>query len=328
MRPSRLLVPRSRLPAKPSHRGMARSLRHALSSLPKTPSQNVTINLINRLVQRGVLTHADADELIKQAEEDADSRAAQAAAVQQDAAVAREQATAAQSAAAAAVVPPLPEPDDTVRVTYVPEIVKQQMRDEIKQEVMAQARAENWAAPHTFPDWVSNIRLFGDLRLRYEGQFFPSGNDNTGSFPNFNAINTGAPIVTNPANANYVFPAAAQCRSGSQPLPDSCAGGRGGRSGRGIHGRDADATGENNSPVTQNQSLGAANSAQGRQLQQVCDLAGSRFFKYQLTGKPDKDLIVSAGRFDNPFFSTPMIWDSNLGMDGAAVHAKYEVAHG
>src|ERR1700688_1581748 len=36
-----------------------------------TPSQNVTINLIHRLVQRGVLTQEDADELIKQAEDDA-----------------------------------------------------------------------------------------------------------------------------------------------------------------------------------------------------------------------------------------------------------------
>ena len=34
-------------------------------------SENVTINLINRLVQRGVLTKDDAEELIKQAEGDA-----------------------------------------------------------------------------------------------------------------------------------------------------------------------------------------------------------------------------------------------------------------
>ena len=48
----------------------------AVSAEPKpTPSQNVTINLIHRLVQRGVLTQADADELIKQAEEDATSGA-------------------------------------------------------------------------------------------------------------------------------------------------------------------------------------------------------------------------------------------------------------
>jgi hypothetical protein len=36
-----------------------------------TPSQNVTVNLIHRLVERGVLTKSDADELIKQAEQDA-----------------------------------------------------------------------------------------------------------------------------------------------------------------------------------------------------------------------------------------------------------------
>src|SRR5262249_57589686 len=43
-----------------------------VSAVPKpTPSQNVTVNLINRLVERGVLTQADATELIKQAEEDA-----------------------------------------------------------------------------------------------------------------------------------------------------------------------------------------------------------------------------------------------------------------
>src|SRR5215467_3387826 len=43
-----------------------------VSAEPKpTPSQNVTVNLIHRLVERGVLTKADADELIKQAEQDA-----------------------------------------------------------------------------------------------------------------------------------------------------------------------------------------------------------------------------------------------------------------
>src|SRR6478736_5359072 len=44
-----------------------------------TPSQNVTINLINRLVARGLLPKEDADELIKQAEADASVARAQAA---------------------------------------------------------------------------------------------------------------------------------------------------------------------------------------------------------------------------------------------------------
>lgn len=47
-----------------------------LTDAPRPPSQNVTINLINRLVQRGVLSREDAEELIRQAE--ADTQAAHA----------------------------------------------------------------------------------------------------------------------------------------------------------------------------------------------------------------------------------------------------------
>ena len=90
-------------------------------------------------------------------------------------------------------------PEDTVRVTYVPEVVKAQLREEIKQDVMAQAREENWAAPRTFPEWVSKFRLFGDVRFRYEAVRYPAGNDNTGRLLNFNAINTGAPQIFGPA---------------------------------------------------------------------------------------------------------------------------------
>ena len=46
---------------------------------PAAPSQNVTINLINRLVQKGVLSQDDAADLIKQAEADAVTAAQNAA---------------------------------------------------------------------------------------------------------------------------------------------------------------------------------------------------------------------------------------------------------
>jgi len=36
----------------------------------------------------------------------------------------------------------------------------------------------------------------GDIRVRYEDIFFPKGNDTSGVFPNFNAINTGPPFDT------------------------------------------------------------------------------------------------------------------------------------
>ena len=155
------------------------------------PSQNVTINLINRLVQRGILSKEDATDLIKQAEADADIAHAQAVATQ----AASAQAAAAQAAVAQAVSGSLTPPsDDSTRVTYIPEVVKQQMRDQIKQEVMDQARDENWAAPRTLPEWTTRIKLFGDIRARYEGDFYPAGNfTGLGSdYWNFNAINTSS----------------------------------------------------------------------------------------------------------------------------------------
>ena len=68
---------------------------------PAGPSQNVVINLITRLMQRGVLTRGDAVELIEQAEKDAE--------------VARQNAEAARAAEA------LPSAEESISVTYIPE---------------------------------------------------------------------------------------------------------------------------------------------------------------------------------------------------------------
>src|SRR6478609_8890439 len=140
-----------------------------------TPSTNVTVNLIARLVEKGILTREEATVMIQQAETEAQQ---------------------ARQAAAQAEVADLPPPaaDDT-RVTSIPEVVKNNLRDQIKQGLMATAREEEWNKKSA-PDWTSRFRPFGDIRARYEGVYFPDGNDNTGAFPNFNAINTGAPFDT------------------------------------------------------------------------------------------------------------------------------------
>jgi len=292
------------------------------------PSQNVTINLINRLVQRGVLTQEDATELIRMAERDAEVARAHAAAAHQTAAAAEVRASAAQAAVAQLAVAPSPPAegpaDDEVRVTYVPEIVKQQLRDEIRQEVMSQAREENWAAPRTFPEWTSRFKLFGDVRVRSEGDYFPSGNDNTGAFPNFNAINTGPPYDVrgeqfapqlnvdqdrNRFRLRVRFGVAVDLTEGFT-------------AGLRI------ATGENNSPVTTNQSLGLANQGQGGNFSKYAIWLDRGFLKYQVGGELGNNFSASVGRFDNPFFGTEIIWDDDLGFDGLALQGKYEVAKG
>lgn len=277
-------------------------------------SQNVTINLINRLVERGALTKQDATELIQLAEEDAAQAKAEAAQAQ------------AQAGTASAQPEPESAPiaDDTVRVTYVPENVKAQIRDEVKQEVMTEARKENWAAPNTFPDWVSRFTFFGDFRMRYEGNFFPSGNDNTGAFPNFNAINTGSPFDVsgtlfspqyNVDQARNRFRLRARLGAAIDLGDGFTSGIRFG-------------TGENDSPVTENQTLGVANGGQGGNFSKNALWLDRAFLKYEQGGQPDNNLAVTVGRFDNPFFATNMIWADDLGFDGAVFQDRRQIAPG
>jgi len=271
---------------------------------PQRKSPNVTINLIHRLVERGVLSAEDARDLIQQAENDAAEARAQAAKPEAE-----------------------PVPKDTVSVRYVPEIVKLQIRDEIKEEVLKQARDEHWAAPNALPAWVSHLGVNGDLRVRYEDLAFPRGNDNGGAFPNFNAINTAStPLTFNNSNGNSTPERNVDQERNRIRL-------------RARLGTEIDlengftagfrlATGENNSPVTQNQSLGAANSAQGGNFSKYAVWLDRAFLKYELGGLPTQNLAVSVGRFENPFFSTAMIWADDLGFDGLAVIGRKEVGKG
>ncbi len=212
-------------------------------------------------------------------------------------------------------------PDDTVRVTYVPEIVKAQLRAEIKQDVMDQAREENWASPHAFPDWVTKFRLFGDLRLRYESNSFPTGNDNTGAFPNFNAINTGAPFDV----SGTVFSPQLNVDQNRSRVRLRARVGAGIDLGQNFSAGLRLATGESNSPVSQNQSLGAAGSGQGGNFSKYAVWLDRAFLKYELGGLPDQDFAVSFGRFDNPFFATSMIWADDLGFDGAVAQGRFSL---
>ncbi len=88
----------------------------------------------------------------------------------------------------------------------MPDIVKQQLRDDIRKEVMSQAKSEGWASPGKYPEWASRIRFYGDFRGRYEGQFFPEEGYNATSSEqvDFNAINTGSPYEL--ANSNLKGP--------------------------------------------------------------------------------------------------------------------------
>lgn len=268
-----------------------------LGNTPAAPTQSVTVNLIGRLVQKGILTQAEAAEMIKQAQ--ADAVAAQNAAAQAD----------------IAALPPASGPDD-VRVTYIPEVVRNNMRDEIKQELMADARKEKWSEK-SYPEWTSRFRPFGDIRARYEDTFFAKANDNTGAFPNFNAINTGAPFDTSGTQFSPQYNVdqdrqrtRLRARFGTEIML-----------GDGFNGGIRLATGDSNSPTSPNQTLGGS----GGNFSKYAVWLDRAFLSYDAGPGDGQELLFLLGRFDNPFFSTDIQWDDDLGFDGLAVRGKVKL---
>jgi hypothetical protein len=273
-------------PAKAAQPAKAQPARAA------APSQSVVINLIRLLVQEGVLTQDKANALIRQAEDEA-------------AAAARGQTMAvnAPSGAPKVAAGGAPAAPQSVRVPYIPEIVRKQIRDEVKQEVLQQAKAENWAAPDQFPDWVKSVRISGDFRLRQEWDVFDKRN--SPDFINYSALNAGAPFDL---NNGVVPPPLLDTTEDRQRLRE--------RFRLGIGAQIDDewaagvrlATGNTTNPVSTNQTLGTSLSDDSFNLDRA-------FVRYQ----PLSWVTAWLGRFPDPWFATDLVWDDDVNFDGVAV---------
>src|SRR5579883_1409857 len=275
-------------------------------SSKKPTSPNVVINLINLMVEQKLITADKADALIKQAEDEAYvSRQATKDAAVKAAAAAKEA-----DAASAAVSPP-----GTKHIVYVPEIVKRQIREDLKKEVLREAKDERWAAPGTFPEWAERIHFSGDFRLRSENIFYPKGNAPSGFFPNFNVINTGTPYDTTLINTGINPPYLnstqdrdrfrIQARLGAEAYLFD-----------GFTSGIRFATGSDSQPVSTNQTL----TGNFSKYQIWLDRAYLNYTALNGT------INATGGRFANPFFSaTDLVWYHDLGFDGAAVQVKHEI---
>jgi polyhydroxyalkanoate synthesis regulator phasin len=281
------------------------------------PSPNVVINLINRMVKKGLLSPEEAAELIGQAEQDVIVARTQA---RDDAQIAAQ--IVVQQAVQQNVVPNLdPMLEDTVSVPYIPETVKKQIKDDLRQEVLADAKKNNYAMPKGLPEWVSRFRVNGDIRIRYERDFFPAGNDNTGSFPNFNAINTGPPYDV----TGTVFAPQFNVDEDRTRIRIRARVGAEVDLGEGFTAGLRIGTGENNTPTSMNQSLGLANQGQGGNFSKYAIWLDRAFLRYEALAAsgPARRVALNVGRFDNPFFSTDLVWDEDVGFDGIALQGSY-----
>lgn len=256
----------------------------ASAPAPSALSDSAMGNLVRLLVKQHLITEDQGKALVTQAEEEAlQARAA---------------ATSAQQAAAGQLPPP---PEGAVRVPYVPETVRAQIKDELRGEVMAQARTEGWAAPSfASAEWTRNIRLYGDIRVRTQSDLYSKSNSNL--IFDFARINAEGP--TDVLNDPLPILNATKDRWSQMRL----------RARIGIDARVNEhlqaglqlATGGGNSPISTNASLGGGFAKRDIWLQEAW---------FRLASGP---VTMTAGRFPNPFVHTELLFDQDLAFDGIA----------
>jgi len=308
----------------------------APSVAPKTsaepapaPTTNATVNLINLMVKRNLISRDDADGLIRQAQQEADNaRAAQAT----TAATAERALTIQQTQPAPTPAPQAnPGGDDEMRISYVPDIVKKQIADQVTQNVMDQNRADQLAdtiAASRVPEWVQRLHLTGDIRLRYEGDMFPSGNAQGGNFINFNAINTGSALNVSTSSPNPVPVPQYNVNADRNRFRLRLRIGAGIDLGSNFTAGVRVATGSDDNPTTENQTLGGVTSGQGGEFSKYQVWLDRAFLRYEYGGTPEEDFSATVGRFDNPWYGTTMMWANDLAFDGIVLKGSYEVAPG
>lgn len=256
------------------------------------PADSTMVKLIRGLMQSGALKKDAGEALLAQAQ-------TEAMAQQQ----AQRLASAAPAASAAAGGMRV-EPGD-VRVPYISDTVRDQIRDEVKGQVMAQAQAEGWAAPNETPEWTKRIRIEGDVRVRDESRFYSSNNSDIAI--DWAAINQGSGFDVNP-NTNLSLPPLVNTRQNRVSLLRA-------RARFGVLADISDsthagiriATGNDDSPVSTNQTLGGGLAKKNVWLDQGW-----------LSYKPAEWVNLTAGRFGNPFVSSDLLFSNDLNFDGLA----------
>lgn len=249
--------------------------------------RNTVVNLLQTLVERGVMTREQATQLVSQAQQKA-----------------AEDAAAAAKADAGAV-----------RVTYVPQIVREQigkevageMRSQVVDDVVSRARAEGWGVPGALPDWLGRVSWEGDIRVRAQSDLYADGNTPQFDFLTINdrggVTPAGVSALSNIAEDRHRL--RVQARLGLEA-------GLGG----GFTAGARLVTGTLREPGSLNQTLGTY----GGRFQTGFDQAYVRW-----SGRPVSwlDMTVQGGRFANPWNTTDLVFDRDLTFDGLSTTLRF-----
>ena len=231
--------------------------------------REATAKLIKLLVDQGVLTKEKADSVLGELARPAPVVAGAAA-------------PPARSASAAG----------TVRVPYVPEFVRKEIKDELRTELLAQAVREGWAGPGAVPEWVRGLEFSGDLRLRAQADRFSEGNAPAVNVAGTNQARSLTLLNTTEDRERLRF----RGRFGlTATVDENWSGGL------------RLSTGSATDPVSANQTLGTYNT----RYVTTFDRAYVRY-------RWGDSFNVVGGRFGNPWYGSELVWANDLSFDGVA----------
>ncbi len=259
--------------------------------------RNTVINLLQTLVEKGLLTREQATLLVKQAQ---DKAAADA--------------TARNSSGA----PTEQEEQNAVRVPYVPQIVQDRISDQVAKQVepkvvdsvVAQAKTQGWGVPGALPDWVSRLKPFGDVTFRYQSDMYARDNI-ANSILDFNGINAAGgfskdatPFLNVTENRDRLR-VRARLGLDAQLSPN-------------FTSEIRLSSGSLTDPSSESQTEGTY----GQRWAVGIDRA---YIRWNLapTGQ-FSPLMIEGGRFENPWFSpTELVYARDLQFEGAAVTGRW-----
>ena len=197
-----------------------------------------------------------------------------------------------------------------VRIPYVSETTKKELREQVKREVLAQAKKERWGDSGAFPSWLNHIQLYGDFRLREEATILSNGNTPPGPVGFTSGdLTRAADIATNKSSLgspNFN----AQDDANRMRL----------RARLGVEATVSEdvtasmrfSTGNTTDRTSTNQTMGQA-------FNKYAVVFDQAYMSFRPLG-PVADF--RGGRMPNPFFSTDLVWADDLGFEGVSVSGK------
>jgi polyhydroxyalkanoate synthesis regulator phasin len=260
--------------------------------------RNTVINLLDALVQKGVMTKEQAQQMVSAAQAKAEREAQDRATANADA-------------------------ETAVRVTYVPQVVRdeisaqvsEQVRPQVVKDVVAQAQSEQWGVPAALPAWIKDLELYGDIRVRQQYDGFASDNAEF-AYLDFLRVNQRGGIGR-AGTAAFLNTTEDRMRTRV----------------RARFGLEADlgdnfaaglrlATGNFTDPVSTNQTLAQMSGRYTFGVEQA-------YLRYDATRDGDWSwLSFTGGRMANPFHSTDLVFDNDLTFEGFAGTYRHALTAG